>query len=89
MEYTEDRYTTMQDIVKAKSPLAKAMLDDEASRIQSERKARAYLKKKWAHEDRVPYWAWAVGWTAFGVLLCLSILSSGPTVLDMVKGIIQ
>jgi choline-glycine betaine transporter len=83
-----DKLTTMQDLVKAKSPLAKAILDDEASRLKSERTARVYLAKKWANEDKVPYWAWAIGWSAFGVLLCLSVLSSGPTVLHMMRGVL-
>jgi choline-glycine betaine transporter len=87
MEQTNDRLTTMQELARAKSPLAKAILDDEASRQQSERGARTYLTKKWAHEDKVPYWAWAIGWSAFGVLLCLSVLTSGPTILDMIKGV--
>lgn len=86
MEQAIDKLSTMQELVKAKTPLAKAILDDEASRLKSERTARVYLTEKWAREDKVPYWAWAVGWSAFGVLLCLSILSSGPTVLDMIKG---
>lgn len=88
MEQAVDKLETMKELVKAKSPLAKAILDDEASRLKSERTARTYLSEKWAKEDKIPYWAWAIGWTTFGVLLCLSILSSGPTIFEMAKGII-
>ena len=74
--------------MQQKSLLAIAVMDDRAARLAGEQTAKVYLGKKWAREDNIPYWMWAMGWSAFGVLLCLSILSSGPTVLDMVKGIV-
>ena len=87
MELTQEKLADIETITNPKSLLAKAVLDDTATRLQGEHTARTYLRKKWAREDGIPYWMWAIGWSAFGVLLCLSILSSGVTVLDMIKGI--
>jgi len=87
MQQTEENINLMKQVVRIRSPLALLVLDDEAVRLRGESTARSYLRNKWACEDNISYWMWALGWTAFGVLLCLSILSSGVTIAEMVKGI--
>ena len=88
MELTKEKLMDFENLTSPKSLLAKAVLEDTATRIQGENTAKDYLRRKWAAEDKIPYFAWAVGWSAFGILLCLSILSTGATISEMAKGIL-
>jgi hypothetical protein len=77
MEATERKPIIMQDYRKLiedkpNSPLAKALLEDEASRLASENKLKLTLEKRDEEDSSVPFWMWCAIWFILGIFFGLT-----------------
>lgn len=57
---------------KARAALAKAFLEDEASRRESFERSRAYLSEKAKQEEDTPFWVWALLYFVLGALFAVT-----------------
>lgn len=57
--------------------LAAAILEDEAVRVASEKRAQAHCDKIDEEASQIPFWAWAILWFALGILFSISIQNTG------------
>jgi hypothetical protein len=58
---------------KARASLAKAFLEDEASRHASQERSREYLIKKEEEEAGDPIWQWPVLYFILGILFMITV----------------
>ncbi len=77
MEQTDEKINAMKDAVKDKSPLAMAMLEDEAVRLGAEKAAQAHFDKIDEEESGMPYWAWAILWFVVGMFFDITVTNLG------------
>jgi hypothetical protein len=77
MEQTKEKIAIMKDVVKDKSPLAMAMLEDEAVRLGAEKAARDHLNQVYEHNDGMPFWMWAMLWFVVGMLFDITVTDLG------------
>ncbi len=71
----------MELAISGRSALAKAMLDDLASRRDSYNRTKAHLEAKEEEENRMPFWMWCVLWMNIGILLTLAFEKAGTEAL--------
>lgn len=58
---------------KIKSALAKAFLDDEASRLESQKRSIQYVKDIDEKNSNMPEWSWNLLWFAIGILFVMTV----------------
>jgi len=77
MEQTKEKIALMENVVKDRSPLAMAMLEDEAVRLGAEKAARDHLNRLDEEDSRMPFWMWAMLWFVVGMLFDITVTNLG------------
>jgi len=77
MKQTEAKINAMKEAVKDRSPLAMAMLEDDAVRLAGEKAAEAHLKAIDEEDSRMPFWMWAMLWFIVGMLFDITVTNLG------------
>lgn len=73
----------MKDI----SPLASAMLEDEAVRLQSQKRSKEYLENIDDVYDSTPFWMWCIFYFALGMLFTITVdtVTYGTSIHEVLK----
>lgn len=82
-----ERLEEIARLVKPRSPLATALLEDEAVRLRSQRDSEAFLLRREEEASGMSNWAWAVLWALFGVLLTVTLHTAIPPFWAFITGI--
>jgi len=75
MDITQEKLDRMTEAIETKSPLAKAILEDEAVRIASENRSKEYLDKIDEYDNRIPFWMWCTLWFILGIFFDMTIIN--------------
>jgi hypothetical protein len=67
-----------------RTPLAKALLEDESWRIAREKELNARFNEQDEIDSRMPFWAWAILYFALGILFSVSVQNLGMFVYKLI-----